>query len=375
MRYLEFALVSVLMIAIPALGAVCSASELMSGEVLESEATPQEKRLGERVAAQIEREMTILVNPAYEARVGMIVNRLSPYMERHLNYEVGIIDHVTVNAFSIAGGKMYVTTGMLDFVKTDLELAGVIAHEMVHADRQHVLIQMARNSRMTLLAIMAAVAGRGHGAAVMAANVLHVAVMGAYSVDIEKEADAYAIDALTKAGYNPVGMLTIQERLKEERLKRPEINPGIYRTHPDVEERIRAAERYLESNGIPVNRKHALGNLRPSIGEIDSDGFGLALMIDGATVWRGAANEATRAVFDRVASELWQFLDLETAPFDIRVEGDGISPGSAFFVKSRRIVTQGEAPPGTEALSALREGVMNALSEARRSHPMADYFR
>jgi hypothetical protein len=247
---------------------------------------------------------------------------------------------------------------------------------MVHADRKHVIIQMARNNRMTLLAILAAVAARGEAAAILAANVMHVAVMGAYSIDIEKEADAYGIDALTQAGYNPVGVLTLQERLKEERMKHPEINPGIYQTHPEVEERIAAAEKYLESNGLPVGRKYALGNLRTSVEEISGSGdYGLALMIDGEPVWRGAANEATRTIFDRVASDLWKYLELETAPFDIRVEGGETAPNSAFLIKARKIVTKGELQPGTESLSTLREGVMKVLTEARRSHPMADYYK
>jgi len=355
-------------------GAAFTASDVISGDAV-TEATSQEIKLGDRIAAQIEKEMTILVNPVHKAKVQTIVNRLSPYMERRLDYEVNIIDHKMVNAFSIAGGRMYVTTGMLEFVKTDLELAGVIAHEMIHADRKHVIIQMARNNRMTLLAILTAVAGRGEGAALIAANVLHVAVMGAYSIDIEKEADAYGIDALTQAGYNPVGVLTIQERLKVERMKRPEINPGIYQTHPEIEERIAAAEKYLESNGLPVGRKYALGNLRTSVEEINTGDFRRALMIDKEPVWRGAADEATRALFERVASDLWKYLELETAPFDIRVEGDGINLNPTFLIKARKIVTKDELQPGTESLSTLREGVMNVLTEARRSHPMADYYK
>ena len=356
-------------------GAAFAASDPISDDDIEpTEATREEIRLAERVSAQIEQNMTILVNPVYKAKVQTIVNRLSPYMERQLNYEVDIIDHIMVNAFAIAGGKMYVSTGMLGFVKTDLELAGVIAHEMIHADKKHVILQTARNNRMTLLAILAAVAARGQGAAMIAANVLQVAVMGAYSIDLEKEADALGINALTQAGYNPVGMLTLQERLKEERLKRPDINPGIFQTHPDVDERIAAAARYLENNGIPIHRKYALGNLRTSVREIDSGSFGLAVVIDEQTVWRGKSDEATRVLFDRVARDLWEFVQLETVPFDVRVEGDGTSPDPAFFIKSRKIVSKSELPPGTETLQTLREGVMKVLSEARRSHPMADYF-
>jgi hypothetical protein len=329
-----------------------AASDLVSGDIPQSEATPQEIKLGERVSAEIEKNMTVLVNPVYKARVQTIVNRLAPYMDRRLDYDVGIIDHKMANAFALAGGKMYVTTGMLDFVKTDMELAGVIAHEMAHADKKHVIIQTARNNRMTLLAILAAVATKGEGAALLAANVLHVAIMGAYSIDIEKEADAIGIDALARAGYNPIGMLTVQERLKEERMKRPEINPGIYQTHPEVEERIAAAEKYLADHDMPIKRKHALGNLRTSVEEISSGDFRLAVAIDGEAVWRGAGGAETRELFERVASGLWDYLELETIPFDVRVEGTPQDPESAFYVKAKKIVSQKELPEGTESLSA-----------------------
>ncbi|MDR0653115.1 MAG: M48 family metalloprotease, partial [Synergistaceae bacterium] len=194
-------------------GAAQAAPVTASDDIVSSEATPQEIKLRERVSAEVEKRWTILVNPVYNARVETIVNRLSPQMERRLNYDVDIIDEKAVNAFALAGGKMYVTTGMLDFVKSDVELAGVIAHEMVHADKKHVIIQTARNNRMTLLALAAVIASRGRGAALVAANLVHVAIMGAYSIELEKEADALGIDALSMAGYNPVGMLTIQERL------------------------------------------------------------------------------------------------------------------------------------------------------------------
>ncbi|MDR0765094.1 MAG: M48 family metalloprotease [Synergistaceae bacterium] len=352
-------------------GTARAAPVTASDDIAPPEATPQEIKLGERVSAEVERRWTILVNPVYNARVETIVNRLSPYMERRLNYDVDVIDEKAVNAFALAGGKMYVTTGMLDFVKTDVELAGVIAHEMVHADKKHVIIQTARNNTMTLLALVAAIAGRGKGAALVAANLVQVAIMGAYSIELEKEADALGIDALATAGYNPVGMLTVQERLKEERMKHPQIDPGIYQTHPEVEERIAAAEKYLLDYDFPIHRKYALGNLRATVGETSPDG--LALMIDGETVWRGVDNAPTRELFGRVASDLNERLQMETMPFDIRVAG-GISPDAAFYIETKKILSKDEAPKGCEPLSALRDGVQKALTNARVNHPMANYF-
>ncbi|MDR1510098.1 MAG: M48 family metallopeptidase [Synergistaceae bacterium] len=370
-----FAVITVMVMMVFVSGAAAAAPDVVSPDTAApSDATAQEIRLSERASAEIEKNWTILVNPVYRARVETIVNRLSPQMERNLPYDIGIIDHKMVNAFALAGGKMYVTTGMLDFVKTDVELAGVIAHEMVHADKKHVIIQSARNNRMTLLAITAAIASKGNAAAMIAANVLQVAVMGAYSIDLEKEADALGIDILARAGYNPVGMLTIQERLKEERLKHPDINPGIYQTHPETDERIAAAEKYLDDHGIPIRRKYALGNLRTSVGETSGD-LGTALFIDDTEVWRGRGDEKTRKLFGRIADDFWEHLQLETVPFEVRVESGMDGSNQAFYVGPRKIAAADELPPGTESLRTLRENVQKVLSDARMTHPMANYYK
>jgi predicted Zn-dependent protease len=371
MKILRATTAIVAVLILYARGAACAAPLALSDTLAPSEATPQEIKLREKVSAEVEKHWTILVNPVHNARVETIVNRIAPYMERRLHYDVDIIDEKAVNAFALAGGKMYVTTGMLDFVKSDVELAGVVAHEMVHADKKHVIIQTARNTKMTLLALAAAIASKGKGAALVAANLAHVAIMGAYSIELEKEADALGIDALTKAGYNPVGMLTVQERLKEERIKHPEIDPGIYQTHPEVEERIAAAEKYLRDHDIPIHRKYALANLRAAVEET-SPGR-LTLTIDGKTVWSGQNDAATKELFGRVVSDLSERLQMETMPFDIRVEG-GTSPDAAFYIETKKILSNREVPKGCESLSALRDGVQKALTNERGGHPMANYF-
>ena len=348
---------------------MCAAPVVASDDVRPSDATSQEVELGRKTREEIARHFSIIHNPVYQARVETIVGRLQPHMERDLPYEVTIIDHEMVNAFAIAGGGMYVATGMLDFVKSDLELAGVIAHEMAHADRKHVITQMARNERMTLLAIAAAIASKGKAAALIAANALQVAIMGAYSIDIEKEADACGIQALARAGYNPVGMLTLQERIKEEALKHPHVDYGIYQTHPEVDERIAAAVKYMEDNGIEVNRKYSLGLLRTEI--VRQDG-GLQLKLDEETLLEGRDGDATASLFERISADLSRYLQLETAPFDVRVQGE--TANRSLWVEGKRIARASELTATTD-LEALRESIHRALSAARRSHPMADYFK
>ena len=351
-------------------GAACAAPVPVSGDATLYETTAEERKLAEKTEAEIVKHFQFTNNPVHRTRVEVIVNRLKPYMRRNLPYKAFIIDHKMINAFAIAGGNMYVSTGMLEFVRTDLELAGVIAHEMVHADRNHVIVQMARNERMTLLAILAAVASKGQGAAMLAASALQVAVMGSYSIDIEKEADALGIEALQRAGYNPVGMLTLQERLLEEDLKRPHFEMGIYQTHPDTDERIAAAAKYMDDHDIPVNRKYSLGLLRASV---DTVAGATVLKLDDEIVWRGEDDEPTRLLFKRVAGDLWKYLQLETIPYDIRA--GSLGGEGALLVAGKVVVREAELLPGMDSLSELRERIQSFLTSARRAHPMADYFQ
>lgn len=367
MRRLVLSILAIVSLFFAAGAAEAAPAVSSDDSVVSSDATAQETRLRRQTERAIAEHFNILHDPVKQTRVERIVERLRPYMERSLDYRVSIIDHEMVNAFAIAGGGMYVATGMLDFVRSDLELAGVIAHEMIHADRNHVIKQMARNQRMTLLALAAMIASKGNAPIMMAANALQIAIMGQYSIDIERESDARGIDALGRAGYDPVGMLTLQERMQEESLKRPPINFGIYQTHPETKERIAAAEKYIEQSGRVVNRKLALGVLRTRV-ERSED---LTLLTMDGDVLLASSDDAAMDSYTEIAHRIDGDLRLETPPFDVRVEGSGTS--RALYIGPRRIATARDAGVGDPDI--LRSRIHDALTVARRTHPLADYFK
>ena len=180
-------------------------------------------------------------------------------MQRELEYEVRILEMEQPNAFSLPGGMTYITTGMLDFLKSEDEIAAVLCHEFVHADRAHGIVQARRNNRLNLLTlaglIAATQAGEGGAGIAAMAGGIQTAMMNTYSIDLEKEADAMGIDILYRAGYNPAAMLTMMERMNVERLKRAQYELGIFQTHPEADERVDAALEYLREKGIDIQRK------------------------------------------------------------------------------------------------------------------------
>ena len=57
-------------------------------------------------------------------------------------------------------------------------------------------------------------------------------IVNSYSVGYEKEADEAAIEQMAKTSYNPSALVSFMNRLTEEERRHPEIELGIYQTHP-----------------------------------------------------------------------------------------------------------------------------------------------
>ena len=119
--------------------------------------------------------------------------------------EFKVIETDEVNAFANADKQIYVYTGLLKFVNNDAELAGVIAHEIGHIVNNHVAKQNVVNT-VTSTAIYNANIDYRLKAGMNTANNLTMLKM---SRSEEYEADITGVDLMTKAGYNPLAMVSV----------------------------------------------------------------------------------------------------------------------------------------------------------------------
>ncbi len=146
-----------------------------------------------------------------------------------------------VNAWT-DGDSVWVTRGMMRFLKSDDELAVILAHEMAHAYRGHMAYLKTRQILGLILSIPAAIFG---GQA--AGQLVSVAVEAAskkFDRDQEREADLYGLIWAYKAGIDPDLAKGIFRRMA---IEMPEsVDQGFLSSHPTSVERFLAMERVAD---------------------------------------------------------------------------------------------------------------------------------
>lgn len=156
------------------------------------------------------------------------------------------------NAFVLPNGASYVTTGMLDVLDNEAQLACVLGHEMTHLVEQHALREMraqhTREGWATALAVLIGAVGAYYGGGQAGAALADItasagqlwtlSAVSGYSRDNEREADRAGFERIVAAGYDttqaPVVFAQLLARTPDEAQgARP-----YFATHPKLEERI-----------------------------------------------------------------------------------------------------------------------------------------
>lgn len=98
----------------------------------------QEIALGKETDAQIRQEMGVYPDEAWQRYVSEIGMRMARQSHRpNLPWTFTVVDAQAVNAFALPGGYIYVTRGILPFLRDEAELANVLGHEIGHVTAQH----------------------------------------------------------------------------------------------------------------------------------------------------------------------------------------------------------------------------------------------
>ena len=206
----------------------------------------QEIEMGKSVAQQIEARYGVLNDPLVTDRVNRIGQSLVDVCDRkNLTYTFKVLNTEEVNALACPGGYIYVFKGLLDYMPSDAELAGVLGHEIGHVVKRHTVHQIEKNMWTQLVAILAGVAS-GNGDVLALGMVVGDALAAGYSRADESAADREGFAYTVKAGYSPYAMLVTMHKLQELAAEYGNPGWGIFDSHPDPDQRIRNMYKLLD---------------------------------------------------------------------------------------------------------------------------------
>lgn len=211
-----------------------------------STSTQRDIEQGAEVAKLVERQIGLCSLPVTEAYVRQVGERLTLVAnDRRWKFSFQIVDQKEPNAFSIPGGGVYVSRGLLALLETEDELAGVLAHEIVHVTRRH----SAREQRKGFLTGLFTVPGKlvgvvneNWGTLINAPiETAGEAWLSHYSRTQETEADRLGIQIAAQAGYQPTALADILQRLARDVASQSgkERPFSIFDSHPMTETRLR----------------------------------------------------------------------------------------------------------------------------------------
>ncbi|WP_141734064.1 M48 family metalloprotease [Oligoflexus tunisiensis] len=212
----------------------------------------QEIAMGQQAHAEILKAMEALDNPGLQRYVNDIGQRLAASSERpELPWTFTVLDDPVVNAFALPGGYIYITRGLLTYLTSEAELAGVLGHEIGHVTARHSVEQMSQTTLGSL--------GLGIGillypelqelgrAAQQGMQLLFLK----FSRDDEREADRLGLRYMTDLQYAPQKLTDVMDVLAAvSQAQDQEKMPGWLATHPAPEERRELIVQTIRSENL-----------------------------------------------------------------------------------------------------------------------------
>ncbi|MCX6165251.1 MAG: M48 family metalloprotease [Ignavibacteriae bacterium] len=178
----------------------------------------------------------------YVNGLGKYILETSPKIEykKVFPYNFQVVNDTIINAFCTPGGYIYVYTGLMKFIDNEATLAGIVAHEIAHAERRHMTQRLTSYYGVSL--IFSIVLGNNpNSVAEIVANLFAGLGFLANSRADEEEADNYSIKYLMTSRYYPGAITFFFDKISEEQRRKGDTPGGLDRllsTHPLPQDRI-----------------------------------------------------------------------------------------------------------------------------------------
>lgn len=196
----------------------------------------EETQIGEAVSARIRTRYGVVQDEAVHRYVGLVGAVVAQRSGRAgVSYHFIVLDTDGVNAFAAPGGFVHVTRGALALVHDEAELAGILAHEIVHVAERHTITAI-QKGKMIQAGADESLSARGPLFDRMVEKTSELVLAGFGRAE-ELEADEKGLPMANAVGYSPGALGGFLTRLAE-RNKESGGKQGLFASHPEIQERI-----------------------------------------------------------------------------------------------------------------------------------------
>jgi predicted Zn-dependent protease len=182
----------------------------------ESDEVAQGRKAHEEVLA----EYGAYQDARLQAYVNDVGQRLAKQSHRsQLEWHFTVLDSTEINAFALPGGYVYITRGIMAYMDSEADLAGVLGHEIGHVTARHGAQRATRQQTAGIGVLAATVLGAVLGVGDIASQVSQSVAAGyiaSYSREQELQADKLGAEYLSRVHYNPQNMVDVIQLLKNQ---------------------------------------------------------------------------------------------------------------------------------------------------------------
>jgi predicted Zn-dependent protease len=198
-----------------------------------------------KLGKETDKQIIVMYGIYSDGQLTQYINSMGQRMVKichrpHLIFEFKVMDNPIINAFAVPGGYVYLTRGILAYLNSEAELAGVMGHEIGHVTARHSAKQYSK-AQLAGLGI-----GLGSIFSEQFAKYAGLVQQGVgflflkFSRDNEHEADKLGVEYSTKIGYDSKEMANFFVTLDKMHDKGKGSLPDWLSTHPNPENRIKA---------------------------------------------------------------------------------------------------------------------------------------
>jgi predicted Zn-dependent protease len=217
----------------------------------------EERNLGDQVLREVSAKFTLIQDPVL---LGFL-NRLGQETLKQAGpqpypFRFYLLKDSQLNAFSVPGGHIFLTTGIIEIMDSEAELAGLLGHEIAHVTNHHISRRMELEKKINLATMAIALASvfagdpRIASAAITGSLAAGISMSLKYSREDEDEADNFGFKYMAREGFDPKGMVDLLDKIRRWGSYGSETIPAYLQTHPITGDRMSQIDqlrhRYLD---------------------------------------------------------------------------------------------------------------------------------